>query len=368
MNLRVTHLTTLLLLAFRALANAGAPDSLHTPGAWSVGVQVHSGFIMAHRPSVVYLQERHARAAEFSFLLYSNPNKEWSHLYNFPVLGLSYRTVDFGNSSKIGLAHCLYPQIQFPLTGKTRHALMLRFGIGVGYVEKPFDADNNYKNLTIGSHLNAAVLFGLQVRFFTQRTLQVSTGIDFFHLSNGAARVPNLGINLPSFHFGLIYNGGAEIHTARTQPEKKPGKHEPGIYYALGFNEKYPPGGPTYWISVINAFYQHTAGRKGLMGAGIDYIYDPSIPAALSDEGQAGHYFTDATRVGIYGSLGLRISRLDLLFQTGTYLHNKDKSDGDLYSRLCARFHINKHLFAGAHLKAHYGRADYGEWAIGYQF
>ncbi|MFN8153357.1 MAG: acyloxyacyl hydrolase [Bacteroidia bacterium] len=367
MNLKLRILTYLAVLIFGS-AQGGISDSIAIPGSWSAGFQLNSGFMMAHRPSVVYLQEGHAFAAEFFVYRTIGPTQEWGHLYNFPMAGLAYRVIDFGNKDKIGLAHCLYPHLLFPLMHHHRLSLLARLGAGIGYVQKPFDVTSNYKNLTIGSHFNAAVLFGLQTRFFTSRRSQLTLGIDFFHLSNGATRVPNLGINMPSVNLGFVYFGGSSIHGHRVLPEKKPRQHEPGLYYAIGFNEKYPPGGPTYCIQVVNGFYQTTIGRKGLLGAGFDYIYDTSIPPALSEEGKSGNYFADASRAGLYGSAGLRLSKTDLLFQTGIYLHNNDKSDGDLYSRLGIRYHLNHHLFAGVHLKAHYGKADYAEWAIGYTF
>lgn len=367
MNRPIRLLSSLLVLLFQS-AYGGITDSVSTPGSWSISVQLHGGFMMAHRPSVVYLQEGHAIEGEFTLCFSSKPDKIWAHQYNFPITGFSYRIIDFGNREKIGLAHCFYPQVLFPVFKESRLALLARLGLGIGYVEKPFDSENNYKNLTIGSHLNAAVLFGLQGRIRSSKRLQITGGIDFFHLSNGASKVPNLGINIPSINFGLLYFGGKAIHCRRVLPEKVPSRNETGVYFAQGFNEKYPPGGPTYWIQVLNGFFQRTWGRKGIFGAGADYIYDPSIPAALSDENKAGNFFSDASRAGVYGSIGLRMSRFDILFQTGTYLHNNDKSDGDIYSRLCLRYKLNNHFFAGAHLKSHYGKADYAEWAIGYIF
>lgn len=362
------RLSLYLTLLITGVVRGSVTDTTVIQGSWSAGIQLNGGFMMAHRPSVVYLQEGHAMAGELFIYRSIGPDKEWGHLYNFPMAGLAYRIIDFGNKEKIGLAHCIYPHLLLPIFSKHRMRLQARLGAGIGYVQKPFDTESNYKNLTIGSHLNAAVLFGLQTRIFTGHHRQLTLGIDLFHLSNGATRVPNLGINMPSLNIGYTFFGGETIRCTRQLPPTKKMKIEPGFYYAFGFNEKYPPGGSKYWIQAVNGFLQTTVGRKGLLAGGFDYIYDTSIPPSLQDEGKAGNYFSDASRAGIYGSAGLRLSRTDLLFQTGLYLHNNDKSDGSIYSRLCIRYHLNQHLFAGAHLKAHYGKADYAEWAIGYTF
>lgn len=365
----------LCLLLFSILANVlpskggtTSGDTLRFPGRSALSLRLHTGFLMAHRPSVVYLQRDHAQAVELSWHFHPDRTTDWQSLYSFPTLAISYRYINFGNPEQLGFAHCIYPELQLPLLKQKPFTLQARIGFGLGLMTKTFDEEDNYKNLTISSHINAAVMFGLQARIFSSKKTQIITGIDFFHISNGAAQMPNLGLNIPTINLGVIhYNGLPESVVRKNKPEF-PRKKETGIYYAAGFNEKYPPGGDKYIVQVLNGFYQITSGNKGLLGGGIDFIYDTSLPAELKEEGKASKYMEDALRIGIYGSAGLRISAFDLLLQTGGYLHNNEKSDGNIYSRLALRYQFHQHFFAGMHLKTHFGRADYTEWTIGYKF
>lgn len=361
----------LIYLLVNVLPTSGSThdgDTIRIPGRSAMSLQFHTGFLMAHRPSVVYLQRDHALAVELSWHFHPDRTTDWQSLYSFPNLAISYRYINFGNPEQLGTAHCIYPQLQLPLTNHNPFALQARIGFGLGLMTKTFDEEDNYKNLTISSHINAAVMFGLQARIFTNKKTQLVTGIDFFHISNGAAQMPNLGLNIPTLNVGIIHYNGAPEKVARTTRSAVLRKREAGIYYATGFNEKYPPGGNKYLVQVMNGFYQVTAGRKGVLGGGADFIYDTSLPAELKEEGKSGNYFKDATRIGLYGSAGLRVSKFDLLLQTGWYIHNNEKSDGNIYSRLALRYQFHKHFFAGMHLKTHFGRADYTEWTIGYKF
>lgn len=358
-----------LLTEWPARASLIAPaDSVQRPGSWAIAVQANHGFVMAHRPSIRYLQRDHLFSTEVSWYLRTAPTADWQSVYNFPNIGISYRYIDFGNREILGSGHCIYPQLLFPLLKRKPLHLQARVGVGIGLVTRRFDTENNYKNLAIGSRINGTVLFGLQGRIFPARRLQILAGIDFVHLSNSAARLPNLGLNMPMIYTGLLWYGGAPVKTIRQFPERRPAHHAPGIYYAMGFNEKYPPGGPKYLVHILNGNYEFSAGRKGLFGGGMDFIFDTSLPAELQEKGMKDNYFEDATRIGLYGSMGLRIADVDLLFQTGVYLYNNEKSDGDIYSRLALRYHFHQHFYGGIHLKTHFGRADYTEWALGYIF
>ena len=342
-------------------------DTTYTPGRWSFSFQAHTGFLMAHRPTIIYLQDEKAYAYEFSILKSRTGEADWHSRFNYPLIGFSYRYSNFGNSKRIGNAHALYPQLLLPLFHKQRLRVGVRFGFGFGYVEKPFDVRDNYKNLAIGSHLNASVLLGLQFRALIRKRVQISTGLDFYHLSNGAASIPNLGINLPSIYMGINYFSGTATNNFYTAREKPTRKTEITIYYAAGIKEKYPPAGPKYLVNVLNGQIHTTSGTKGLLGGGIEYMLDESLPAKLEDDGIQTAFIEGATRIGLFGSAGYRMGKWDGHFQTGFYLYNRYKPDGDLYSRIAIRHHFNQHLFATLNLKTHYAKADYAEWGIGYR-
>lgn len=358
-------LVKLLLGVELALAQG---DSIQTPGNWSIGLGLHTGFLIAHRPSIVYLQKDHVKEVEITLLKSCKGDKEWHKLYNYPLYGIGYRYLYFGNDQQLGRGHSLYMQMQLPLTHSNRFRSTVRFGYGLGYVEKPFNTVDNYKNLAIGSKLNGTVLAGLQFRALASKKLQIQGGVDFFHFSNGAARIPNLGLNIPSINFGLSYFTGASSKTERLpyQPIKR--NKELSIYTAIGFKEKYPPDGPTYLVNIFNAQYHFPIGQKALLGGGGDLIIDRSLPVRLEEDSIKTRFIEGAIRGGLFGSAGLRIGKWDGMFQTGIYLYNKVKEDGNLYSRLAVRYHINRNFFACFNLKTHFAKADYFEWGVGYIF
>lgn len=78
--------------------------------------------------------------------------------------------------------------------------------MGLGYTNNPFDPQENPWNQIFGAKLNAYVGFGLYTgyRILDHWSLYGSASLN--HMSNGAARKPNNGINTLTFSTGTRYH------------------------------------------------------------------------------------------------------------------------------------------------------------------
>jgi len=305
--------------------------------------------------------------AEFQYLKCADGSRDWHHTYNYPLYGLGYRYIDFGNNKELGKGHSLYSQLLLPLNKHHRYRINMRFGIGVGYVEKPFHFETNYKNLAIGSKLNGTVLTGIQFRMFTKKKIQIFSGIDFFHFSNGAFKLPNLGLNLATVNVGVSYFSGAPIVSNIPSGEKLKRKSEFTTALAIGFKERYPPEGPNFMVNILNVQYHLPWGQKGTFGAGTEMIIDQSLRGRLEEDSIQSSYLEGSTRIGFFGSCGLKLGKWDALLQPGVYLVSKLKEDGMIYNRLLLKYNIHTHWYASLGLKSHFAKADYFEWGVGYR-
>ena len=343
-------------------------DTVLSPGKWSVGLNFHKGFIIAHRSAMVHLQKNFSTEVELSFLKPVNGSKGWHADYNFPQYGLGYKYFDFGNQEELGQGHSLFGQVIYPMIRRNRLRMGIKLGVGVGYVEKPFRIADNYKNLAIGTHVNGFVNAGVRFQFFTNNKFQLNCGIDFAHFSNGSFRKPNLGINLPSLNFGGVYFiGESKLKQIQTDaPIKR--KREFTATLAIAVKEVYPPNGDRYSVNILHIQYHHPLHRKGFIGGGIEGTVDRSLPFQLEEKAQGHSYFSNTVRSGVFGSAGIRMGNWDGYFQMGMYMYNRYKKDGNIYNRLLLRYAFTKKAFASFGLKAHFGRADYFEWGLGIKF
>jgi len=335
---------------------------------WSIQLSPGFGFLIAHRPSIAYLQQRHTRYAEAGFFKQADGEAAWHATYSYPRYGLVYRMIDPGNRNTLGLGHALMARVIFPLSSGEGGDLMAHFSYGMGYWEKPFNTFDNYKNLAIGSRINGAISAGLSFRKKILPQTDISAGIDFMHFSNGSMRVPNLGMNFASVSMGWTYHFGPVAMVRNAEETKAYTAREWSIYAAGALKEKYPPAGELYPVIALNGAYHKPLKRKGLVGGGIDAIADHSLPEKIREEDMNGGLMNGALRFGIFASAGLRMGRWDGMFQIGGYLYNRYPKDGDLYNRLSLRYHTGSRFFLCMNLKSHYAKADYIEWGGGCRF
>lgn len=353
------------LISFWAL-NAQAQDAT-APGQWQLSAKFHEGFIIAHRPSIVHLQKEHVKGFEMEWLQQTDGSAKWHHLYNFPVLGLGYQFFYLGNKEELGNGHSLTGIIHFPLLNRRRLVLNCKFGLGFGYVDKPFNLTDNYKNLAVGSHINAAITTGIQFRFRSNSYNQILTGIDLTHFSNGSSKVPNMGINIASANVGFIHCFGKETKLQRDSVVPTNHTNEFTFLTALGLKELNPPGSDTYGVIILTGDWHHSVSQKSKVGAGTDLFIDNSGPTKLRDESVYAHGLKATARWGMHVSYGLQVGKCTGYLQTGYYLYTMVKADGNIYNQLSLRYQFTKHFFGCFNLKTHYAKADYFEYGIGYK-
>lgn len=333
----------------------------------ALSLSYHYGFLIAHRPMVVPLQKDKLNAVQGDIILRTDGSKEWHRAYGFPEIGVSLSYWDIGNKEQLGYGLSAMPYIAFPLSKGDRHNFDLKFGWGIGYIEKKFDADDNHKNIAIGSHLNCALT--LQPRYQIKLTdrLKFGAGISITHFSNGSVSTPNLGINLASVTGGITYNTGK---IQKLKFEKKPPFTKSTritIFGAGSVKQVYPAEGKTYYACTLSGNITRQKTRKSGIGAGADIFYDNSIYKKLDERDLTLNNSFEAFRVGLHGSYELVISDLSLMLSMGGYLYSKLQNDGSIYHRIAIRYQITEKIFACMNLKSHWGKADYIEWGIGYR-
>jgi len=375
MRVRTTYRLLFILLAFLPALVLPAQDSLPRkmlrPDA--IGLQGHFGFLIAHRNMMDHLVKRHLPAVELDLCWGTNGEREWSRAYGNPDWGISIWHVWLGNPEQLGMGTAVNPYINFPLKRSTS----LRVGWGVGWITKPFDAIDNHKNIAVGSHLNGTFNLRLLNEFSISRRLfgQVSIGIS--HFSNGAFRIPNLGLNIPTLGLGIFYDKSKRPNCAMSIcPGPLPSDTTaPYIFkrwtvYAigtLGANEEDQPDGPlrpAYGL-LISAMKQTE--RKHRWGAGVDVMYSEANRIRLKRHGENVSE-AENVQLGMKVCYELVVGRLSLPVEAGGYVLSRYGGNGSIYNRWGLRYLHSDRLMMQLSLKSHLVVADYWELGAGYRF
>ena len=319
---------------------------------------------------------KHFPAFEINIFKATYGKTRWEYMYNYPLIGISFLYSTLGNSPYLGKAYTVFPYINFPLTQKKKTVLYFRLGVGLGYLTKKFDPVENYKNLCIGSTINASLNFMLEAKWKITNRFVVSGGIGLQHFSNGTIKTPNYGLNLPFFNTGLAYRLSKRNPYSKEKllPELYPfefdGKKsiEVNISTAFAVKDMQSEFGKRYYVYTIfgNIFKQ--VSYKSKFGIGFDFSYDGSDLKLLERKNIEIENKLSIIKPGISAAYEMMMSKISLVFNLGMYLGGKEQSDGTSYEKLAIKYKLSKNIYTNITLKAHSGRADFVGFGLGYHF
>lgn len=335
--------------------------------SYSLLAAFHHGFLIAHRPMVLPLQKNKTNALELMLERQTNGNKEWHHVYGFPKIGLSAALWELGNPEKLGKSFTLMPYVNFPINRGRWVDIDFKFGWGLGYIEKKFDVEYNYKNVAIGTHLNSSLIAQPQLRFYLGNRIALTTGLALTHYSNGSTATPNLGLNFASATAALSWR----FHDPITIPKKQlpvfKRSRRVTIFASASSKQIYPVNGPAYLAASLSAGHAWQISYKSAFSAGVDLFYDHSLYYKIRDQNLPLNSSLEVFRGGLHVGYELTLSDLTLLLNMGVYAYSKIY-DGLFYHRIGLRYLINKNIFVCSNIKAHWGKADFIEWGLGWRF
>jgi len=337
--------------------------------------KLHYGFLYAQHLEMEIFSA-HFPAFEISIQQITYGKHKWERDYNYPLIGLTFFYSGMGNNPSLGKVYALMPFINFPLYKYNNLMIGFRLALGLGYVTKPFDRLTNYKNLAIGSNLNAAVNLMFEVRYRVNYYLTLSTGISLQHFSNGSLKLPNYGLNTPLLNVGVALRPFKENKNiddrfyAPTEPFEAVIRRtmEFNIGALAGYKNMQAVFGQNFIVYHLyeNTFFQIS--KKSKVGFGVDFSYDPSQLKILEQNGVQVDNNLKIIRPGINGAYQLVMSRIGFIFNLGCYLGGMEKSNGPLYEKFAFQYNFSKDFFGTVMLKVHWGRADYIGWGLGYKF
>ncbi len=337
--------------------------------------KVHYGFLYAQHLELEYFNA-HFPVFELDIQQLTYGKRQWERDYNYPIIGIALLYSGLGNNASLGSGLAMMPYINFPLYKTKTFTAGFRFALGLGYITHPFDRITNYKNLAIGSHLNAAVNLMAEVRYRINYFLSATAGLGLQHFSNGSLKQPNYGINAMLMHVGIAYRPFKENQNiddrfyAPTKPFSAIIRKtiEVNIGGYAGYKNMQAVYGKSYWVSHFYGTSFLQVSPKSKFGIGIDCSYDPSQIKWLELHGIPVNNKMSIIRPGINGAYQLVMSRLAFIFNLGYYLGGKEKSNGPLYEKISVQYGFTKNLYASVMIKVHWGRADYIGWGLGYRF
>lgn len=325
-------------------------------------LRYHWGSFLTIEPKTQYLQDSYAQFTELQWqhskLIGAKQNIRW---------GTSLFFGNSGSSQHLGKIGGAFASIAAPIKQKQKWLLNFRAGAGIGYVQKPYQKMTNFKNVVIGTHLNAFLHVGVENSWHLTNQFQLLAGVSFSHLSNGATRLPNLGLNIPAFTLGVLYQNNNKNAAAKIEgPTPSSKKIAWLLYSGAGTTQRPFVGSKQYTVFVAQAEAGRQTAAGGAAISGVAFFYNPALHVPNPDLGDTLQ--RSESQVALYAGYRFILTKhFSFPVQAGVYLYNAANNPA-VYQQIGVRYSLGRHVFTGLHLKTHGGKADYIHAGIGYQF
>lgn len=322
-----------------------------------------AGFLAAHRSLMGHVAVEHAYAGEISYLVQSKGRKMWHNHYRMPTLGITGFFGTAGNRELLGHYVGAYSFINLPIIKHKSYTFSFKTGAGLGYGAKVYDPEDNILSIALSSKVNALLVLAFESRIH-KGNHSATLSLDMTHLSNGAIKIPNLGLNLPYVSAGYGYriqeSTYCDTHAAAGLRYKS---FEYGIVGYGSAQEVFPTGGDKLGVVGVNFVGRKYFSRKYGMEVSFDVMSKQSIIALNPGIATAQ---SEIIQMGIFTGYLLPMGRFHMVIGMGIYVRDKFKPVDFLYHRVGMRYVFNNGLNINLVLKSHWARADYIEYGIGY--
>ncbi|MFK7786992.1 MAG: acyloxyacyl hydrolase [Crocinitomicaceae bacterium] len=351
----------LYIVLFSLTVNA---QSLGRNEVWVEG-KFKAGFLAAHRGMIGHLPTEHAFAGEVSYLIQGKGQKDWHYQYRKPTYGVTAFFGSVGNRELLGHYFGSYAFISYPLIKQKFYTFSFKMGGGLGYGTKVYDPEDNILSAAVSTHFNAMIVAGFESRFVFGNNSAI-VGLDMTHFSNGATKVPNLGLNLPYVSIGY----GRRIQKSNFCDSCDVAGLGKQTYFfgALGIGSasmNFPTGGKKYPVYALSLFGRKILSRK----AGLEISFDiMSKQSNVEFKPEVQKTQLDLIQLGAFAGYILPLDHLHFVFGMGVYVRDKFSPIDRFYHRVGVRYVFDNGINLGIALKSHWARADYFEYGIGYSF
>jgi len=331
------------------------------------------GIAVPHHTSMIYFIDDFATSAEITFGLRNFDQESWASYFNYPEIGLGFYYSTYGNDEIYGEGLALFPYIQYNIFRRPRFSVQNKIATGIGYATKPYDINDNAYNTIFSTHFNIYIGLGLIADYRFSKHFSATLSGDLNHMSNGAAKKPNHGINVLTASIGAKYHFNKALTPShkKIMPPKSSLK-EFLVVASAGRSQTTTYNPQLYWNGSISINYLWHLNAKKAIGIGFDQFYSEAIPYVWDNYETSNtipqYNNNDFLINGLFVSYNTFLGKTILFANLGFYLKHSIKPPQPVYPRVGARYAITNNLLASFSVKASFFRSEFLEFGLGYRF
>ena len=356
----------LLLSLLLNTAHATPSDSIKKP--FTLGSKLHYGTILPHSELIRPLAFNNPFGAEINFNWLNHSEKSVKQLNCYSYTGVAINYIDFGHP-KIGSSTNGWFYFEPLLSFQKKLSYGISAGIGISYLSKVYNKENNPENKFFSSHVAFLLMLEFKLKYKLSKKIEITSSFCYNHISNGGFKQPNYGMNFPTltigadFHFNPIelkpiikekidsdeknWKLKAEALTS-IKVQNATDEHEETAHFAWG----------------IAFFANKRVSKFSALNFGLEHIADGYVKEEIRRAGLDMDYKRAAGFVGhdlIFGKVNFTIN-------FGIYFYSPYKAKDSFYQKYILQYQLSKHIYSGVYMLAHGDAAEIMGFNIGYSF
>lgn len=325
--------------------------------------------------------EAYSHTAEIALLQQTQGKKIWSVLYKQPNVVYLFAYQTLGNQQILGETFYVVPSLDFRIFKFQRLDMNVRIGWGAGIMTKTYNSFYNKENIVIGSTINACATVRVQFRYRVLDRVHVTLGGGISHYSNAGFTKPNIGINIPFAQIGVQYyfqakpvSDSLSAQIIANLPTLNQ-RFRPFITLGIGFTESGGFNGPKYPIYGVSIGVSRMMTRISKLSLSVEYLYNTAVYAFDKNNGAVVLEPLNYSRFSILATHELLFGNWGFVTSLGVYLNKHTSQRSLLATKIGFNFyfknyfkHFKHQLWAGCHVRAYGGEAEFVEFVLGYNW
>jgi hypothetical protein len=304
-------------------------------------------------------------------------NKAWQRKLKYPEIGGGFSAILHHNKDTIGNGFAAFSYFTYPIVRSRIVDFIFRFCGGLAYTTKTYDATSNPIHNALAMPINIFVEARLGLHFKVHQNAQIITGISFSHYSSGGIKLPNLGINTPTFTLGVRYlPTPKKLEINRDTIPKVQYKNEIGFLLNAGLQDITKFEKDKSWLvygTSIQYARHFNIVNKLYTGALVEFDFGYPNLNVNKDKVQDKIIQKAATRFSIYVGNEISFGRTSIFYALGAYLYTPYKMFLPIYFKIGTNINFlalekKNRPYLNIGVKAHGGTAQYSEMGIGSNF
>lgn len=330
-----------------------------------VGGTLYKGNIIAHSKDIANLATANPFGYTLSLAWQNNRDKATAASPIRARRGFRFAYTHFNNPSQLGHAYHLTAFTEPMLASSKKCFFSFPLDAGISYLTNIYHPVHNPENLFFGSSISFYLGIGAQLNYKLGKHSLAMLGASYQHISNGGIKMPNKGMNFPSFTLGYTYYL-QEVNWKDLEPlsEKQRLKTKAFRLFAFGSFKTVPNPNTLVPMGGLQLLFSKSLNTWHNFVIGSELLYNTYKKEWYSKQNIPVHAWEQSLQTGYE----LRIGNTSLMLLLGAELLNERRLNHFIYQRYALVQKVGKNVYLAGTLKANAHVADIFDVRIGYQF